>query len=258
MKGIVLKSEDEIEAMRRAGAVVAEVLDVLAQQAQAGVTTKELDRLAYDIIRSRGATPSFLGYRGYPATICASINDVVVHGIPDGTRLREGDIVGIDVGAKLDGFHSDGARTVAVGAISEEKARLMQVTQEALQLGIAQAVAGNRLQDIARAVQEHVEAAGFSVVRALVGHGIGREIWEEPQVPNYVNGAPRLRLQAGMTIAIEPMVNAGGCEVFVGTDGWAIHTADGKPSAHFEHTVVVKEDKAEILTRLPEQVRSVR
>jgi methionyl aminopeptidase len=247
--GIVLKSEDEIAAMRRAGAVVAEVLETLAQEARPGVTTRRLDSIAYDVIRAHGATPSFLGHRGYPNTICASINDVVVHGIPDGTRLREGDIVGVDVGAKLDGFHGDAARTFAIGEVSEEKRRLLARTEEALERGIAAARAGNRLRDIARAIQEHVEAAGLSVVRALVGHGIGRELWEPPQVPNYVDGAPGLRLQAGMTLAIEPMINAGGCDVVSGEDGWTIRTADGSPSAHFEHTVVVREGGAEILTR---------
>jgi len=203
------------------------------------VTTSELDRLAEEFIRSQGGRPSFKGYRGFPASICSSVNDQVVHGIPGPRELKDGDIVGIDVGVELEGYHGDAAWTFPVGEVSDEAKRLLQVTREALAMGIAQARPGGRIGDISHAVQSHVEAAGFSVVRELVGHGIGREMHEEPQVPNYGPPGRGPRLMVGQVLAIEPMVNIGGAEVVTGSDGWTIATRDGSLSAHFEHTVAV-------------------
>jgi methionyl aminopeptidase len=250
---ISVKTPAQLERMRDAGAVVAEVLWGVEQAAAPGVSTAELDALAFDIIRSRGAVPSFLGYeaggRRYPASTCISLNDVVVHGIPSpATKLQRGDIVGVDVGACYRGWHADAAVTLAIGEVSPEAARLLAATREALLLGIAQAVAGRTLQDIGGAVQAHVEGSGFSVVRALVGHGIGRDMHEPPSVPNFVTNGATVRLQANMTLAIEPMVNAGGPDVVVEPDGWTTRTADRSLSAHFEHTVVVGPEAADIIT----------
>ncbi|HET9326627.1 MAG TPA: type I methionyl aminopeptidase [Candidatus Eisenbacteria bacterium] len=234
-----LRDRDEVEAIRAAAQVVARTLQLMHREVRPGVTTIELDRLAEEFIRSHGGRPSFKGYRGFPASICSSVNDQVVHGIPGPRELREGDIVGIDVGVELEGYHGDAAWTFPVGEVSEQAQRLLKVTREALDRGIAQARPGGRIGDISHAVQSHVEAAGFSVVRELVGHGIGREMHEEPQVPNY--GAPGRgpRLMVGQVLAIEPMVNIGGAEVVTGSDGWTIATRDGSLSAHFEHTVAV-------------------
>jgi methionyl aminopeptidase len=247
---IIIKSAQEISYMREAGRLVALTLQELGKRVQPGVTTDELDRFAEDFIRRAGATPAFLGYQGYPGTICASINDVVVHGIPGLRKLENGDIISIDVGTIYHGYNGDGAATFPVGKISGEATHLLEVTQQALMAGIAQAVVGNRIGDIGSAVQKVVEARGLHVVRDFVGHGIGRKMHEEPQVPNF--GRPGLgpRLQAGMTIAIEPMVNIGTDEVATLPDRWGVVTRDGSLSAHFENTVVVLDGQAEILTRL--------
>lgn len=251
---IVVKSASEIELMRRAGRIVAEVLDTLEEEVRPGVSTAELDEQAERIIRSRGAVPSFKGYKGFPATICASMNDELVHGIPSAERrLADGDIFSVDVGAIYEGYHGDSARTFAVGTVSAEASRLLQTTQEALQAGIAQAVMGHTFGDVAAAIQAVVEAAGFSVVREYTGHGIGRSMHEPPQILHYVNrgdAVQRRRLRVGMTFALEPMVNAGGWRTKVLGDGWTVVTQDGALSAHFEHTVAVTEHgEAEILTR---------
>jgi len=234
-----LRNRDEVEAIRAAAQLVARTLQLMRREVRAGVTTIELDRMAEEFIRSHGGRPSFKGYRGFPVSICSSVNDEVVHGIPGPRELREGDIVGIDVGVELEGYHGDAAWTFAVGEISQEAQRLLEVTREALALGIAQARPGGRIGDISHAVQTHVEAAGLSVVRELVGHGIGREMHEEPQVPNYGPPGRGPRLMVGQVLAIEPMVNIGGAEVVTGSDGWTIATRDGSLSAHFEHTVAV-------------------
>ncbi len=247
---IIIKSESEIAHMRKPNRVVAELLDYMRKLVRPGVTTKELDTKAEAFIIKRGGKPAFKGYHGYPATICASINEEVVHGIPSNRHLREGDIIGIDLGVVMDGFYGDAARTFAVGKVDETSLKLMEVTEAALYKGIEQAVPGNRLYDISHAVQEHVEAAGFSVVRDFVGHGIGRQLHEEPQVPNYGPPHQGPKLEEGMAIAIEPMVNEGTWQVKVLKDGWTVVTADGKRSAHFENTIVITENGPEILTRL--------
>jgi methionyl aminopeptidase len=218
----------------------------------AGVTTSDLDNLAREFLREQDAEPSFLGYHGYPAALCVAVDDVVVHGIPNAQPLRDGQIVGMDLGVYYEGFHADSARTVPVGEVDEVRERLLEVTQACLQAGIAQAQPGNKLGQISAAVQEVAEAAGFSVVRDLVGHGIGRSVHEPPQVPNFL--APGqfteydLTLRPGMTLALEPMINAGSCEVGIDADGWTVRTADGRPSAHFEHTLAVTRRGPEILT----------
>ncbi len=246
----IIKSGEEIELIRQSSRIVAETLKLLESRIKPGVTTLELDRMAEEFIRSRGGVPSFKGYRGFPASICTSVNSEVVHGIPGNRVLEEGDIISIDVGVFKDGYHGDGAATFGVGAISEEAKRLLEVTQRALMAGIAEAKAGNRIIDISRAIQQTVERAGFSIVRDLVGHGIGRNVHEEPQVPNFVTPGGSPQLMAGMTLAIEPMVNIGGYEIRIADDNWTVVTKDGSLSAHFEHTVAIKEDGAEILTRL--------
>ena len=246
---IFLKSPQEIEKMERAGRIVAEVLELLRSMVRAGVTTKELEGVADDQIRARGGSPAFKGYRGYPSSICTSVNEQVVHGIPSSRRLREGDIISIDLGVYLEGFYGDAAITVPVGTVDKETAELVRVTEEALYLGIRNAVEGNRLHDISAAIQRKVEQSGFSVVRLFVGHGIGRELHEEPQIPNYGVPGQGPRLKSGMTLAIEPMVNAGSHDVRILDDGWTAVTVDGKKSAHFEHTVVVTTDEPVILTK---------
>jgi methionyl aminopeptidase len=250
MAGVVLKSERELEAMAAAGRIVAGALHELSRRIGPGVSTYDLDCWAYDFLRRRGASPSFKGYRGYPATICASVNEEVVHGIPSRRRvLREGDIIGIDVGARLRGFHADAAVTVAVGHVSEEAGRLLEVTRGALWKGLDQARSGRRLHEISGAIQRYVESHGFTVVREMVGHGIGRAMHEEPQVPNYVSPEhddPLLR--EGMTFAVEPMVNVGVPEIEVLPDQWTVRTRDRRLSAHFEHTVAVTRDGPRILT----------
>jgi len=237
---IILKTPEEIELMAQASRVVAETLRVLRKAVQRGVTTDELDRLAEEEIRSRGARPAFKGYRNYPKTLCASVNEQVVHGIPSKRILKEGDIIGLDLGAIVGGFYGDSAVTVSVGQTTEQITRLVRVTEEAMYLGIEQAVVGHRLSDISHAVQRHVEAAGYSVVTEFVGHGIGRQLHEEPQVPNYGRPGQGPRLQAGMVLAIEPMVNMGGAAVKVLEDRWTAVTVDGSLSAHFEHTIVIE------------------
>jgi methionyl aminopeptidase len=235
----VQKSWSELQRMARANRIVVEALDALEAAAGPGVTTKERDRIAREYIERAGARPAFLGYRGYPATLCISVNEEVVHGIPGPRKLREGDIVGLDLGCVVDGFFGDAARTVAVGRISEEAARLMKVTREALSAGIDACRPGKRVGDIGHAVQVHAEGHGYSVVREFVGHGIGTSLHEEPQVPNYGPPGRRERLVAGMCLAIEPMVNVGRPEVEVLADGWTAVTRDRSLSAHFEYSVAV-------------------
>ena len=247
---IIIKTNDEIARMRKPNRIVAELLDYLEGIIRPGVTTKELDTRAEAFILKRGGKPAFKGYHGFPATICASVNEEVVHGIPGKRRLKEGDIVGIDLGVVLDGFYGDAAKTFAVGKIDHKARRLMEVTEESLYKGIEQAVPENRLYDISHAVQVHAEGAGFSVVRDFVGHGIGRDLHEEPQVPNYGPPHQGPKLEKGMAIAIEPMINEGTWQVKVLKDGWTVVTADGKRSAHFEHTIAITENGPEILTKL--------
>lgn len=246
---IVRRSTGEIAKIAAAGAILAECIDALSEAASPGVTTAELDRLAERFIRTRRGTPTFLGYRGFPASICASPNDMVVHGIPGKYRIGEGDILSLDVGVTLDGYVADSAITLGMGAVEPEAQRLMDVTRESLEAGLAECREGRRLGDISHAIQEVVEAAGFSVVRSLVGHGVGKEMHEDPQIPNYGDPGRGPRLEEGMVFAIEPMVDAGHYDVVVADDGWAIHTADGSLSAHFEHTVVVGKNKPQVLTR---------
>ena len=249
-----VKQEERIEGVRAAAVIVARTLREVGRAVRPGVTTAELDRIAEQVIRDHGARPAFKGYRGFPASICPSVNEEVVHGIPGSRALEEGDIVGIDVGAELNGWYGDAARTYAVGRVSEEASRLMRVTEEALERGVSQARAGNRVGDISHAVQSHVERHGFSVVRDLVGHGIGSEMHEEPSVPNYGPAGKGPKLVTGQLLAIEPMVNAGGFAVVTRGDGWTVATKDGRLSAHFEHTVVVGPDGPEILSALPDEL----
>jgi methionyl aminopeptidase len=245
---IIRKSHDEIEAMGRAGIVVAETLRTIGEHIAPGVTTKKLDDVAEEYIRSQGGVPTFKGYRGFPGSICASPNSMVVHGIPGAYRLSEGDLISIDVGVTLDGFVADSAYTFAVGEIDDDAERLLEVCRSALAAGIHEARAGNHVQDISHAVQKTTEDAGFSVVRSLVGHGIGRSMHEEPQVPNFGEPGRGPLLAPGMTLAIEPMINAGGPDVWMAEDRWSISTNDGSLSAHFEHTVAVTENGPVILT----------
>ena len=250
---ISLKSLEEIELIRESSRIVADVLKLVGSQIRPGITTLELDRSAEDYIRSMDGEPAFKGYGWdksnlFPATLCMSIDDEVVHGIPSKRVLKDGDLLSIDVGAKKNGFYGDGAWSFAVGEVSEEKKRLMRVTEESLLKGIEQAVVGKRVHDISNAVQQYVEANGFSVVRDLVGHGVGKKLHEEPSVPNYGDPGTGPALKDGMTLAIEPMVNAGTWRVKVAADGWTVLTADGKPSAHFEHTVAITESGPVILT----------
>jgi methionyl aminopeptidase len=246
---IVCRSAAELEQMREAGRLVGEVLTELAAAVAPGISTADLDELAEKRIRQAGATPAFKGYHGYPATICASVNDEVIHGIPSGRRvLNEGDVISIDVGASLNGYYGDSAVTLPVGMISEKSATLLRVTEESLYKAIEVARPGNRISDIGHAVQKHVEAYGFSVVREFVGHGIGQKMHEEPQVPNYGQPGHGPRLAEGMVLAIEPMVNAGSPAVKVLADGWTAVTRDGSLSAHFEHTVAVTAGEPWILT----------
>jgi methionyl aminopeptidase len=248
---IVRKSTQELDQMARAGAIVSDTLALLAENIRPGTTTAELDRLADEFIRSRGGVPTFKGYRGpypYPASICTSPNEVVVHGIPSEYVLGEGDVLSVDVGVTLDGFVADSAYTFPVGDIDAEGERLLDACKAALHAGIDQARAGGKLTDISHAVQRATEEAGFSVVRSLVGHGVGREMHEDPQIPNYGDPGRGPTLAPGMTLAIEPMITAGGHEVVVRPDRWTIATADGSLSAHFEHTVAVTEEGPRILT----------
>lgn len=248
---IVLKSPAEVAKMRRACEVAATALQAVVHAVGPGMTTRELDRIAEDRIRALGGVPSFLGYRGYPASLCVSVGDEVVHGIPGRRRLREGEIVSLDLGALVEGFHGDLAVTVPVGEISQDLTRLLQVTAAALEEGIRTVRPGRRLGDVGAAIQRYVERHGFSVVRDFAGHGVGRSLHEEPQIPNFGRPGNGVTLRPGMTLAIEPMVNVGGPEVTVDPDGWTVRTKDHKASAHFEHTVAVTENGADVLTRLP-------
>jgi methionyl aminopeptidase len=252
---IILKNERDLEAMRPACAVASAVLNEVAAFIQPGITTKQVDEYAASRIKSYGAKSAFLGYRKYPCQICISVNDQVVHGLAGPRALQFGDVVSLDVGVIYNGFIGDTARTVAVGGCNVLAQKLMDVTEKALYQGISQAVPGGRVVDISRAIQEHVESNGFSVVREFVGHGVGRTMHEEPQIPNFVEGKSSPRLRPGMTLAIEPMVNAGGPAVKILNDGWTVVTQDGSLSAHFEHTVLVTETEPEILT-WPEKVPS--
>jgi methionyl aminopeptidase len=245
---IVLKSPQDLVSMRPACVLAQTVLDEVCDFVRPGLTTREIDEFAADRIRSYGAKSAFLGYRKYPCHLCLSVNEQVVHGLANDVRLKFGDIVSLDVGVVRNGWTGDTARTVAVGGCSVQAQRLMDVTEQSLYLGIAQAVAGNRVVEVSRAIQRHVEGHGFSVVREFVGHGVGRTMHEDPQVPNFDDGQKSAKLVAGMTIAIEPMVNAGSPDVRILKDGWTVVTKDGQLSAHFEHTVLVTECEPEILT----------
>jgi methionyl aminopeptidase len=251
---IVVKTTTEVESMQRAGTLAAEALREVARAVRPGVAGAELDRIAETFIRDHGAIPSFLGYRGFPASICLSIDDEVVHGIPGRRRLKDGTIASIDLGVILDGFHGDTAVTVPVGRIGKRLQRLLSVTHESLYKGIELVRPGRRLGDVGAAIQRHAEAAGFSVVRDFAGHGIGRLLHEEPQVPNFGQGGTGIVLREGMTLAIEPMVNLGGPAVTVDDDEWTIRTQDRAPSAHFEHTVALTADGALVLTQIPDGV----
>jgi methionyl aminopeptidase len=246
---IIRKSASEIEQMERAAQVVAETLQLLGDRVVPGVTTEELDELAEEFIRSRGGVPTFKGYRGYPSSICTSPNSMVVHGIPGPYTLRDGDVLSVDVGVTLGGFVGDSAYTFPIGEISDEAQRLLDTGRDALAAGIEQARPGNHLSDIGHAIQATTEAAGFSVVRSLVGHGVGRQMHEDPQIPNFGEPGHGPILQPGMTLAIEPMINAGKPDVYLHDDEWSISTEDESLSAHFEHTVAVTENDPEILTK---------
>jgi methionyl aminopeptidase len=247
---IILKSPDEIKNMARSCSIVAKTLGAIKDIVRPGVTTEEIESFADAYIRANNAVPAFKGYRGYPASICTSVNNEVIHGIPSDRVLKEGDILSIDLGVYKDGFYGDAAYTFPVGKVHPDAERLLRVTEESLYIGIENAKADNRVSDISYSIQRHVESNGFSVVRAFVGHGIGRELHEEPQIPNFgqPNRGPRLR--PGMTLAIEPMVNEKGYEVLILDDGWTTVTLDGKLSAHFEHTILVTSDKPKILTKI--------
>jgi len=250
---IYIKTQKEIDFIRESCRIVAETLKLVKSSVKVGIRTYELDRIAEDYIKSNNAIPAFKGYSqgdlpGFPGSICTSINDAVVHGIPGQTKLEEGDIISLDVGVLKNSFYGDAALTVAVGKISDEKKLLLEVTEKSLQLGIEQAKSGNRVHDISAAVQDFVEQNGFSIVRDLCGHGVGKFLHEDPAVPNFGKRGTGAKLKKGMTIAIEPMVNAGRYEVMTSPDGWTVMTADASPSAHFEHTILVLDNSPEILT----------
>jgi len=245
---IELKTTDQLAKMRVAGRIVAETLLLMREAVRPGITTQELDRIAEEHIRKSGAIPAFKGYNGFPATLCTSINEQVVHGIPGLRKLQSGDIISIDCGAVINGYYGDAAVTLAVGKIDSELQKLLEVTEESLKRGIAQAKSGNRLYDISHAVQTHVENHGFGVVRDYVGHGIGKAMHEEPQIPNFGNPGRGPRLEVGMVLAIEPMVNMGTYEVQTLSDHWTVVTTDNRASAHFEHTVAITANGPEILT----------
>jgi len=245
---IYLKTDDEVALLRESNQLVGKTLAQVAEKIAPGVKTIELDKLAEDFIRSHDAVPSFLGYSGFPNSLCISVNDVVVHGIPSDLVLQEGDIVSVDCGVYKNGYHGDSAYTFAVGEVSDKKKQLMKTTRASLYKGIETAIAGCRIGDIGHAVQSYCEKRGYSVVRDLVGHGVGRDLHEDPQVPNFGRSGCGKKLQDGMVIAIEPMINAGVKEVVMWEDGWTIATKDSQPSAHYEHTIVVRKGKAEILS----------
>ncbi len=246
---IELKNANQLDRMRNAGRIVAETLALMRERAKPGITTRELDRMAEEYIRAQGAIPAFKGYHGFPATLCTSVNEQVVHGIPGLRSLESGDIISIDCGALIDGYFGDAAITLPIGEVNKDILELLRVTEESLMFGIAQAKLGKRLYDVSYAVQTHVEANGFSVVRDYVGHGIGRAMHEDPQIPNFGNPGRGPRLEIGMVLAIEPMVNMGTYEVKTLKDHWTVITKDGRPSAHFEHTVAITKNGPEILTR---------
>lgn len=250
---IFIKNAQEIDGIRKSCQIVAEVLELLGTMIKPGITTKMLDEVAEDFIKSKGGIPAFKGYSqagsfNYPASICASIDNAVVHGIPNDEELKEGQIISIDVGVQFNGYFGDAAKTFAVGKVSDLKKKLMKVTEDSLYRGIEKARNGNRVSDISRAIQTYVESNGFSIVRELTGHGVGKYLHEDPSIPNYVVSGPSPKLREGMTIAIESMVNAGTYRVKTLKDGWTIVTEDGQPSAHFEHTILITKDKPEILT----------
>ena len=247
---VYTRSEHEINLISKSCQIVADTIEMLSEYVIAGTSLIDLDKKAEEYIVSCGARPAFKGYMGFPSTLCISIDDAVVHGLPHEGYLREGQIVGIDCGAELNGYYGDHAKTFAVGEISDEKNNLMQITKESLYKGIEQAKPGNYVGDIGHAVQSHAESYGYSVVRELVGHGIGEKLHEEPQVPNYGNPNQGYKLHAGMCIAIEPMINLGSKEVYTAKDGWTIFTMDGQVSAHFEHTIAIKEDGPHILSEV--------
>ncbi|MBT9537905.1 MAG: type I methionyl aminopeptidase [Nitrospirota bacterium] len=247
---IVIKTPEEIEKMAKACKIVAEILEDLKAFVKPGITTKEIEMFAEEKIISKGGTPAFKGYRGYPASICTSVNSQVVHGIPSRVRLNEGDVLSVDLGVYSDGFYGDGAVTLPVGEVSPLAKKLLKVTEEALYKGIDKATPRNRVSDISYAIENYVEANGFSVVKAFVGHGIGMSLHEEPQVPNFGISGQGPRLKEGMTLAIEPMVNTGGYEVSILDDGWTAVTLDGGLSAHFEHTIAITDGDARILTKI--------
>jgi len=244
------RSENEINMISKSCQIVADTIDMISEFVVPGVLISDLDKKAENFIISQGARPAFKGYMGFPSTLCISIEDAVVHGIPGDIELKEGQIVGIDCGAELNGYYGDHAKTFSVGKISDEKKKLMKITEESLYKGIEKAVPGNFVGDIGNAVQTHAESNGFSVVRELVGHGIGENLHEEPQVPNYGIPSQGYKLHTGMCIAIEPMINLGGREIYTAKDGWTILTADGKASAHFEHTIAILEDGPKILSKV--------
>jgi methionyl aminopeptidase len=244
------RSENEIKMISRSCQIVADTIDMLSEFVVPGALISDLDKKAENFITSQGARPAFKGYMGFPSTLCISIEDAVVHGIPGDIELKEGQIVGIDCGAEVNGYYGDHAKTFSVGKISSEKKKLMEITEESLYKGIEKAVPGNFVGDIGHAVQTHAESNGFSVVRELVGHGIGENLHEEPQVPNYGAPSQGYKLHAGMCIAIEPMINLGGREIYTAKDGWTILTADGKASAHFEHTIAILDDGPKILSKV--------
>lgn len=246
---ITLKSAREIDIMRRAGQIVAEVLNLMRAEVCAGVTTAELDQMARNVIESHGAIPSFLGHQGFPASICASVNEEVVHGIPGSRVLKDGDLFSIDIGAYLDGYHADSALTLPVGEVSEEASRLVAVTEEAFARGAEQARAGNRVGDVSAAVQQVAQDAGYGIVRELTGHGIGRSLWEDPSIPNYGRAGTGALLRPGMTIAIEPMFTIGDPAIRFLDDGWTVVTDQGGLSSHYEHTVLITNGSPELLTR---------
>ena len=249
-EGMVVKSARELDVMRRAGRVVAQTLALLEERIKVGMTTGDLDAIAEDSIRSHGAIPSFIGYRGFPASVCVSINDEIVHGIPGSRVIEDGDVVGIDVGAIVDGYHGDAAVTVGVGEITPKVQKLIDTTRHALNMGIEAAEVGARLGDVGAAIQRAAESQGYSIVREYVGHGIGRRMHEEPAVPNYGKPGRGILLQPGMALAIEPMLNIGGWKTRLLDDNWTVVTEDGSLSAHFEHSMAVTESGPEILTQL--------
>lgn len=245
---IITKNEEQLHIMRHSGRILSDVFKCIEDNIREGITTKQLDTLCHELILKNGATPSFLNYNGYPASICTSIDEEVVHGIPSSRRLEKGQIVGIDIGVFYNGYHSDAARTYEIGTVSEDKHRLAEVTRESFYAGIDGLSADSRLGDLGYKIQTHVEKNGMSVVRSLVGHGIGSNLHEDPSVPNYGNEGRGLRLKAGMTIAVEPMVNMGHYDVVIAKDGWTVITKDRLPSAHYENTLIVLSDGVELIT----------